>query len=77
MSRTYKKWTQTEIQFILDNQHMLDHEVSSKLSQITGENITPNMVRRQRRKCGIMKSRGRPSKNKSNQHILTEQTNDI
>jgi hypothetical protein len=33
-----------------------------KLSQITGHNITPSMVRRQRRKSGIFRKRGRPSK---------------
>lgn len=63
MNKKYKKWTQTDIQFILDNQKMLDKDVSAKLSQITGENISPSMVRRQRRKSGITKKRGRPAKN--------------
>lgn len=62
MSRNYKKWTQTDIQFILDNQGMLDKDVAVKLSQITGQNITPSMIRRQRRKSGVAKKRGRPSK---------------
>jgi hypothetical protein len=65
MSKTYKKWNQNEIQFILDNQNMLDKEIAAKLSQITSQNITANMVRRQRRKSGIMRKRGRPSKNVS------------
>lgn len=63
MSRNYKKWTQTDIQFILDNQGMLDKDLAIKLSQISGQNITPSMVRRQRRKSGIAKKRGRPRKN--------------
>jgi len=63
MHKNYKKWTQSDIQFILDNHNMLDKDVAVKLSQITGENITANMVRRQRRKSGIQKQRGRPKKN--------------
>lgn len=63
MQRTYRKWTPTEIQFIVDNHNMLDKDVAVKLSQITGQNITPSMVRRQRRKSGIAKKRGRPCKN--------------
>lgn len=63
MSKTYKKWTPTDIQFILDNQNMLDKDVAEKLSQISGQQVTPSMVRRQRRKSGIAKRRGRPKKN--------------
>jgi hypothetical protein len=62
MSKTYKKWSQTDIQFILDNQQMLDKDIAVKLSQITGQNVSANMVRRQRRKSGIVKQRGRPRK---------------
>jgi hypothetical protein len=62
MSKTYKKWNQTDIQFILDNQNMLDKDVANKLSEISGQTITPSMVRRQRRKSGIAKKRGRPRK---------------
>lgn len=62
MSKTYKKWNQTDIQFILDNQNMLDKDVALKLSEISGQTITPSMVRRQRRKSGIAKKRGRPRK---------------
>lgn len=65
MSKTYKKWSQTELQFIMDNQNMLDKDVAVKLSQITGQNISPSMIRRQRRKSGIAKKRGRPKKNGS------------
>lgn len=63
MSKTYKKWNQNDIQFILDNQNMLDKDVAAKLSQLNGQTITPSMVRRQRRKSGIVKKRGRPTKN--------------
>jgi hypothetical protein len=62
MTKSYKKWTQTDIQFILDNQNMLDKELAVKLSQITGQNISAGMVRRQRRKSGLVKKRGRPRK---------------
>jgi predicted HNH restriction endonuclease len=62
MSRNYKKWSQTDIQFILDNQNMLDKDIAAKLTQMTGQSITPSMVRRQRRKSGVAKKRGRPRK---------------
>lgn len=63
MSRNYKKWTQTDIQYILDNHGMLDKDLAAKLSEISGQTITPSMIRRQRRKSGIAKKRGRPRKN--------------
>lgn len=63
MSKTYKKWSPTDIQFILDNQNMLDKDVAAKLSEITGQVVSASMVRRQRRKSGITRKRGRPSKN--------------
>ena len=60
---TYKKWTQTELDFIVNNQLVLnDDGLSVKLSEITGENISRSMVRRQRRKLNIKKNRGRPRK---------------
>jgi hypothetical protein len=72
MNKVYRKWTSTDIQYILDNQNMLDKDIAVKLSQITGENISANMVRRQRRKSGIMKKRGRPQKNRLIQSIPIE-----
>lgn len=60
MSKTYKKWSQNDIQFIVDNQNMLDKDVAAKLSEMSGQTITPSMVRRQRRKSGVTKKRGRP-----------------
>lgn len=62
---TYKKWLQTELDFIRSNQELYnDEQLSAKLSQMTGQNVTTAMVRRQRRKLSIKKKRGRPSKNK-------------
>lgn len=65
MGRNYKKWNQTDIQYILDNQNMLDKDIAERLGQITGQSISPSMIRRQRRKSGIAKKRGRPRKNAS------------
>jgi len=60
---TYKKWSDAEIGFVRDNIASLsDAELANKLSNMTGENITTGMVRRQRRKLNIVKSRGRPKK---------------
>lgn len=60
---TYKKWTNTEIDYINNNYALLNDELlASKLTQMTGQNITTAMVRRQRRKLAIKKPRGRPSK---------------
>lgn len=64
----YKKWTNTELDFLSNNHVLLnDAELANKLSQMSGENVTTAMVRRQRRKLSIKKQRGRPAKNKSNQ----------
>ncbi len=59
----YKKWTDTEIDYINNNYQILNDEVlAAKLTQMTGQNITTAMVRRQRRKLQIKKPRGRPCK---------------
>lgn len=63
MPRTYKKWTPAEIEFIIQNAGMKDEEMAVKLSSMTGQNISQSMVRRQRRKSGVKKQRGRPRKN--------------
>jgi arginine repressor len=61
----YKKWTDTELKYIEDNEKLLsDEELSAKLSQMTGQNVTTAMIRRQRRKLGISKPRGRRPKNR-------------
>jgi len=60
---TYKKWSDAELVFVRDNINSLsDGELASKLSGMTGESITTGMVRRQRRKMGIAKARGRRKK---------------
>jgi hypothetical protein len=60
---TYKKWSDAELGFVRDNISILsDEELANKLSGMTGENITTGMVRRQRRKMNIVKSRGRRKK---------------
>lgn len=60
---TYKKWNDAELQYIKDNlTSFSDQELSSKLSSMTGETITTSMVRRQRRKLGVNKPRGRRKK---------------
>lgn len=63
MSKVYRKWTASDLEFINQNSSLLDKEVADKLTALTGQSITPAMVRRQRRKSGIQKSRGRPRKN--------------
>ena len=59
----YKKWTNTEVDYINNNYKLLnDESLAAKLTQMTGQNITTAMVRRQRRKLAIKKPRGRPTK---------------
>lgn len=63
---SYRKWGQVELDFIKDNFNVIsDDEIAVRLSQITNSAITTPMVRRQRRKLGIQKPRGRQPKNKS------------
>lgn len=60
---TYKKWTNSEIDYIQNNHTLLcDEALAAKLSQMTGQNISTAMIRRQRRKLSLKKSRGRPKK---------------
>jgi hypothetical protein len=66
----YKKWTNAELDFLSNNHALLnDGELANKLSQMSGENVTTAMVRRQRRKLSIKKQRGRPAKNKIVQSV--------
>ena len=59
----YKKWTEAELKLINENQKLLsDDELAAKLSQMTTQNITTSMIRRQRRKLGIKKAKGRRPK---------------
>ncbi len=70
--KEYKKWGEAEISFIRDNiKNFSDGELANKLSVMTGENITYGMVRRQRRKIGVVKPRGRPKKDKSATQVET------
>lgn len=60
---TYKRWNDAELQYIKDNlSGFSDNELANKLSEMTGETVTTGMIRRQRRKIGISKPRGRRKK---------------
>ena len=61
MSKTYKKWTKEELEFVANNaKTMKDEEIAQYLNKIDGSRvITVGMVRRQRRKLAIVKPRGR------------------
>lgn len=64
---TYKKWSEPELQYIKDNLiSFSDLELANKLSEMTGETVTYGMVRRQRRKIGVVKPRGRRKKSALN-----------
>lgn len=66
----YKKWTEAEINFIRDHiTNMNDTEMGLRLSSMTGETITSSMIRRQRRKLGVTKKRGRPKKTSTENNI--------
>ena len=59
----YKKWTGAETDFIKNNhQSLCDEALAAKLSQMTGQIVSTAMVRRQRRKLSLKKTRGRPKK---------------
>lgn len=65
MSNKYKKWSGQDLQFIQDNlQICTDKELAVKMSKMSGENISSSMIRRQRRKLGVEKQRGRPRFNR-------------
>ncbi len=71
----YKKWSDAELGFVRDNIEVLsDSELANKLKDMTGENITTGMVRRQRRKLGIAKARGRRKKIKDTAPQLHSET---
>ena len=60
---TYKRWNDAELQYIKDNlSSFSDNELANKLSEMTGETVTTGMIRRQRRKIGVSKPRGRRKK---------------
>lgn len=69
----YKKWSDAELGFVRDNIGFLsDDELANKLSVMTGENITTSMIRRQRRKLGIVKARGRRKKVRDVKELQSE-----
>jgi hypothetical protein len=61
MSKNYKRWNEAELNFIRENSNsMKDSEMAQKLGSISGDSsITVAMVRRQRRKLNMAKTRGR------------------
>ena len=65
MSKIYKRWLSSDVDFILMNSGLLDKEVAEQLSVLTGQPISASMIRRQRRKSGVAKTRGRPRKNRN------------
>ena len=65
----YKKWTEAETSFIVNNHTTFkDDALATKLTEMTGQNVTTAMVRRQRRKLDLKKERGRPRKNSNLSH---------
>jgi hypothetical protein len=59
----YKKWSRAEKQFILDHfESFSDKYIAARMSALSGENITDNMIRQQRRAMKTVKKRGRPKK---------------
>lgn len=74
MSKTYKKWTKEEMEFVANNSKtMKDEEIAAYLNRIDSSSpVTVGMVRRQRRKLSIVKPRGRkPSCKKSEENIAS------
>lgn len=71
----YKKWSETELTYIKHHSADIpDKYIAQKMSQINGQNITADMVRRQRRNLKIVKSKGRPRKfNKTSEENNHEQ----
>jgi hypothetical protein len=66
MRESYHRWSEAELQYIRDNYSFLsDHDMSLQLTLKSGHPITSAMVRRQRRKLQIGKTRGRKRKNNS------------
>lgn len=63
---TYKKWTESEIEYIRANHvNTPDEVIAANLTQITSGEVSTAMVRRQRRKLKLSKPQGRPSKVKA------------
>ena len=64
---SYKKWLDSELSYI--KHHYLkysDKIIAQNLSKISGQNITPSMIRRQRRNLKAEKEQGRPKIERKN-----------
>lgn len=62
MNRLYRRWRDEDVEFIKDNYiKMTDNSIAVTLSRITGDNISTDMIRRQRRKYRLSRPKGRPS----------------
>ena len=63
----YKKWSDTELSYIKHHSADIpDKYIAQKMSEMGGQTITADMIRRQRRNLKIVKSKGRPTKYKVN-----------
>jgi len=61
MNKTYKRWADSDLDFIKNNyDKMTDKEMSETLTKISGQSISISMIRRQRRKLQLGRKRGRP-----------------
>jgi hypothetical protein len=61
MNKTYKKWDDSDLDFIKNNyDKMTDKEMSETMAKISGQSISISMIRRQRRKLQLGRKRGRP-----------------
>lgn len=67
MRSSYHKWTAAELQYIKENHATLsDDQMAAHLTNVSGSHaITAPMIRRQRRKLMLKKSRGRKPKNRN------------
>lgn len=55
----YKKWSRNEREFIAQNIGMKDQQIADRISELTGEKVSSDMIRQQRRRMRLIKSRGR------------------
>ena len=59
----YKRWSNAEKEFIRKNCGTCsDKQIAIRMGEISGEKITSDMIRQQRRKMQVIKKKGRPKK---------------
>lgn len=58
----YKKWKNEDLIFIKDNFNIMSDVDIAAILNTKNQKITVHMIRRQRRKIGANKKRGRPKK---------------